>query len=202
MSLNNLGKFCFVTVGSTSFDALVAAVDTSSVLQTLKSQGYDCVVFQIGQGKYIPKQQQRHEIIRVEYFRRQPSIEVYLREAAFVICHAGVGTVMETLRLKQQVVVVVNPSLMDNHQLEVAEALHCSQHIHLCRKPSKVDAVLAGISPNSKLVPIPDLDTSLFPALLEEELSLVVGWKSTTVSALFVLLCFSIAIVAAIFGTP
>ena len=96
------------------------------------------------------------------------------QDASLVICHAGVGTVMETLRLKKQAVVVVNPSLMDNHQLEVAEALEEDNHIHLCRAPSMLHKVVAKIPSKGKpLQTIPMLDTTLFPSLINEELSMI-----------------------------
>ena len=81
---------------------------------------------------------------------------------------------METLRLKKQAVVVVNPSLMDNHQLEVAEALEEDNHIHLCRAPSMLHKVVAKIPSKGKpLQTIPMLDTTLFPSLINEELSMI-----------------------------
>jgi beta-1,4-N-acetylglucosaminyltransferase len=172
-----MDRYVFVTVGSTSFDDLVKAVHTPTVLFTLQAQGYDRVIYQIGNGKFVPDSSTTTTTtahsITTEYFRRAPSIERHIQDASLVICHAGVGTVMETLRLKKEAVVVVNPSLMDNHQLEVAEALEEDKHIHLCRAPHMVRDVLAGIPSKGKLRTIPELDTSLFPSLINNELSKV-----------------------------
>jgi beta-1,4-N-acetylglucosaminyltransferase len=162
-------NYVFVTVGSTSFDDLISAVHSTTILKELKQQGYDQVIYQIGRGIFIPKNK-NNDIIQVMYFRSKPSIAPYIQNAGLVICHAGVGTVMETLRMKKKVIVVVNPSLMDNHQLEVAAA-------YLCRSPNNIELVLTKIKDNTPLLPIKDLDKTLFPTLLESELSL-----STTVA--------------------
>ena len=45
----------FVTVGTTSFDSLVKAVDTEQVQEALLKKGYTHLVIQMGRGSYIPK---------------------------------------------------------------------------------------------------------------------------------------------------
>ena len=174
--------YVFVTVGSTSFDDLVRHVDSPVVLQSLQRQGFKHIIYQIGRGTYVPTTSPApdtkdtrdtattEERIKVSYFRSKPTIAPYIKDAALVICHAGVGTVMETLRMKKQVVVGVNPSLMDNHQLEVAAALEADNHVHLCRDPHLIEQTVQGITKKSQLAPIQELDTSLFPAVLESEL--------------------------------
>ena len=47
-------KTVFVTVGTTSFDALVRAVDTREVKQELSKRGYTHLVIQMGRGSYTP----------------------------------------------------------------------------------------------------------------------------------------------------
>lgn len=44
----------FVTVGTTSFDSLVKAVDTQEVKDQLSRKGYTHLLIQMGRGVYIP----------------------------------------------------------------------------------------------------------------------------------------------------
>jgi len=46
------------------------------------------------------------------------------------VLSAGSGSIMESLRLHKKLVVVVNEDLMDNHQIELAQAL--SERQYLC----------------------------------------------------------------------
>jgi len=41
-------------------------------------------------------------------------------EADLVICHAGSGTILDSLRYSKPIIAIPNSSLMDNHQLELA----------------------------------------------------------------------------------
>mmetsp|Transcript_14940 Transcript_14940/g.26613 ORF Transcript_14940/g.26613 Transcript_14940/m.26613 type:complete len:106 (-) Transcript_14940:8-325(-) len=45
----------FVTVGTTSFDALIEALDSQRVVESLRKRGYTSLTLQIGRGGYIPK---------------------------------------------------------------------------------------------------------------------------------------------------
>ena len=47
-------KTVFVTVGTTSFDALVRAVDTHEVKEELSKRGFTRLLIQMGRGSYIP----------------------------------------------------------------------------------------------------------------------------------------------------
>lgn len=47
-------KTVFVTVGTTSFDTLVKAVDTEQVKAELLGKGYTNLLIQMGRGSYIP----------------------------------------------------------------------------------------------------------------------------------------------------
>ena len=46
----------FVTVGTTLFDALIEAVDSKCVQETILEKGYTSLVIQIGRGKHIPRE--------------------------------------------------------------------------------------------------------------------------------------------------
>ena len=47
-------KTVFVTVGTTSFDALVRALDTEEVRHELTTKGYTDLLIQMGRGVYFP----------------------------------------------------------------------------------------------------------------------------------------------------
>jgi hypothetical protein len=47
-----------------------------------------------------------------------------MADASLIISHAGAGSVLEGMRLRARMVVVVNDALMDNHQQELAQELH------------------------------------------------------------------------------
>lgn len=47
-------KTVFVTVGTTSFDTLVKAVDSEQVKTELFRKGYTNLLIQMGRGSYIP----------------------------------------------------------------------------------------------------------------------------------------------------
>lgn len=47
-------RIVFVTVGTTSFDALVRAVDTYEFKEELSTKGYTHLLIQMGRGSYVP----------------------------------------------------------------------------------------------------------------------------------------------------
>ena len=77
----------------------------------------------------------------------------------------GAGTVIETLRACKPLVVVVNESLMDNHQEELADQLSLDGYLLSCR-PSQLVETLAQL-PGKERKRFPSADASLFPKLLD-----------------------------------
>ncbi|KAL5716643.1 N-acetylglucosaminyldiphosphodolichol N-acetylglucosaminyltransferase [Ranunculus cassubicifolius] len=124
----------FVTVGTTSFDALVKTVDTQEVKEKLYSKGYTRLLIQMGRGSFIPTKSGEHGGLVVDYFTFSSSIADYLKSASLVISHAGSGSIFESLRLGKPLIVVVNEDLMDNHQSELAEELAERKHL-FCGSP-------------------------------------------------------------------
>ncbi len=110
----------FVTVGSTDFDALIRKVDA------LCPQAGEEVVMQIGSGEYLP----RHAS---HYFRYAPSLESYCEQAAIVISHGGLGTVVEALRNQKKLIAVSNPDRYDTHQDELLQAFADAGYLIWCR---------------------------------------------------------------------
>lgn len=148
----------FVTVGTTSFDSLVKAVDTEQVKQELFRKGYTHLLIQMGRGSYIPTTKSAEESggLAVDYFTFSSSIADYLKSASLVISHAGSGSIFETLRLGKSLIVVVNEDLMDNHQSELAEELAARKHL-LCARPQTLYTAIANMNLDV-LLPYPPAD--------------------------------------------
>lgn len=114
--------YIFVTVGTTNFDDLIRVIDSTEFCVWAKERGYAGVLVQKGNGKYEPGA--GHEGVPLEHYSFKPSLHDDMAGAALVVSHAGSGSIMESLELCKPTVVVVNTSLMDNHQLELANKLH------------------------------------------------------------------------------
>lgn len=182
-----------VTVGSTSFDELIALLTSPPLLTVLRDRGYRCVRLQIGRGTYEPPRG-RCAGVQLEWFRYKPSLAADLADAALVLSHAGAsppppaaarptrapahraaarygpgaGTVLEVLRARRPLVVVTNDALMDNHQRELAEQLAADGHLYhaTCRT---LAATLASAD-FTRLTDLPRGDPARFAAMLNEEM--------------------------------
>ncbi|OQR98044.1 UDP-N-acetylglucosamine transferase subunit [Achlya hypogyna] len=153
----------FVTVGTTSFDALVEALDTAEAYAALAAHGYDSVVFQIGRGSYEP--QGADSSLAVTHYRYNTAYQDDIGAATLVISHAGAGTIMDVLGQRKHLIVVPNTQLMDNHQMELATALAERHHL-LQATVATLPAVLKSMAWDS-IVPYPPVDEEAFPALVD-----------------------------------
>ncbi|RXG69563.1 UDP-N-acetylglucosamine transferase subunit ALG13-like protein [Armadillidium vulgare] len=115
-------KNAFVTVGSTQFDDLVKEVTKKDILKTLHNKGYRSLTVQIGKGSYVPNEGV-FEGVSVSVFRYKNSLEKDFIEADLIISHGGAGSCIEALEAKKNLIIVINHSLMHNHQTELADAL-------------------------------------------------------------------------------
>jgi len=159
----------FVTVGATAeFDLLLEAVLSPEILTALKKQGFDSLEIQSGTTKLkLPGSHFERDGIRVEVWNFKESLSDPIKKADLVISHAGAGTILDVLRLGKPLVVVPNPSLMDDHQTELALALERKGHL----KMSKIESLSQAIeSLPLDFVPFPAFDGSKFRELLDEEM--------------------------------
>ncbi|XP_036768514.1 putative bifunctional UDP-N-acetylglucosamine transferase and deubiquitinase ALG13 isoform X3 [Manis pentadactyla] len=124
-------KCLFVTVGTTSFDDLIACVSAHASRQIIKRLGYNRLVLQIGRGKVVPEPFST-ESFTLDVYRYKNSLKEDLEKADLVISHAGAGSCLETLEKGKPLIVVVNEKLMNNHQLELAKQLHKDGHLLYC----------------------------------------------------------------------
>lgn len=126
----------FVTVGTTRFDALVQMVTQPQALRWMKSNGYTDLVIQYGKGdEPIIPDDGNAPTIRCRTYRFESSLEKDMVDADLIVSHAGAGTVMEGLRLKKRLVVVINTLLMNNHQTELAGAMAKRGHLFVVDEP-------------------------------------------------------------------
>ena len=98
-----------VSVGTTKFDGLVEAADNLTLPGGL---------FQIADGEYVPKNH--------DYLRYTDNFGELIDRADFVIAHAGVGVLFESLQRDKKVVCAPNMERSDKHQIEIAEELNLS----------------------------------------------------------------------------
>ena len=162
-------KAAFVTVGTTVFDVLVAAVDDPALASALAARGFTHLAVQAGAGgRYEPhrllgrgvtsgtvsvpaaapagrgkaRSQQPSNTLFVEFFEYAPSLASRMASADLIISHAGAGSVFEALTARKALIAVPNPALMGDHQGELARALAAASHAHAAT-PATLAAVVA-----------------------------------------------------------
>ncbi|GAB7345799.1 hypothetical protein MBLNU457_4061t2 [Dothideomycetes sp. NU457] len=142
-------KYCFVTIGATaSFASLIRAVLSPSFLAGLKAHNYTHLVVQYGaDGASLYQAELRktretvqHAEVIIEGFPLdQSGLGKYMSLAknggdgkgqeGVVVSHAGSGSILDALRMAVPIIVVPNNELLDNHQVELAEALAEQEYV-------------------------------------------------------------------------
>src|SRR6266702_1314797 len=137
-----------VTVGSTRFDALVETTLSQPMLNVLSQKGFSDVVVQCGNSRVDELGSTDVEGIVHKYgvdvkiWRFKPSLDEEYDAADLVIGHAGLsplprflavrnnlvhdpgsGTILDVLRRGKPLIIVPNPTLLDNHQEDMAHAM-------------------------------------------------------------------------------
>lgn len=128
-----------VSVGTTKFDGLVEAADNLTLPGGL---------FQIADGEYVPKNH--------DYLRYTDNFGGLIDTADFVIAHAGVGVLFESLQRDKKVVCAPNMERSDKHQIEIAEELNRRGLILLVKHTGNLKAAiedLAQFSPKKFDIP-------------------------------------------------
>ncbi len=77
----------------------------------------DEVIAQIGQTKYESKNMKLYDYLSKE------DVLKYMNESRFIICHGGVGTILDALKLNKKVIAVARLKLykehVNDHQLQI-----------------------------------------------------------------------------------
>ncbi|MCF7519552.1 PssE/Cps14G family polysaccharide biosynthesis glycosyltransferase [Pseudoalteromonas sp. L21] len=121
-----------VTVGSSSFDSLIRAVDQAATKLTAFS-----FTFQIGTGGYKPQ--------NGNSFARSNEFSSVLADADIVITHAGAGTVFELLELNKKMIVVPNFDRVDKHQSDLALYIERNNYALVCHDVNHIESHIEGI---------------------------------------------------------
>jgi beta-1,4-N-acetylglucosaminyltransferase len=166
------GNHCtiFVTVGTTLFEALIAAATTEEALNWMASHGYTHLIIQYGKGAppMLPEKHKLPDTLHVESYAFKASLAPDMEQADLILSHAGAGTVAEALRLGKRMVVVINTILMHNHQTELANAMGSRKHLFVVQEPGQL-AHMDTWNAFQKFVPVPNPagDEYHFPRLLD-----------------------------------
>jgi len=146
----------FVTVGSTCFEPLMQTLDTAPVQRALLQQlGCRQLVVQYGRGHTCPRPRLAGATqLQLEVFRYRDSLAADMAAADLVISHAGAGSCIEALEAGVRLLVVVNDSLMHNHQSELAERLAADSHCDITNV-AELERVLGRLTPAHQLRPLP-----------------------------------------------
>lgn len=165
----------FITVGTTEFDELMMAIDTSSFSTTLRSLNCTHLTLQIGRGQHVPRvlldEITNHGIL-CSFFDFKATLSTDMVEADIIISHCGAGSILDALQLKKLLIVVINTTLQGNHQSELATAMYENKHCLRCT-PETLITTLNQINSHgiekvkSELIPYPDPDLDAFPALVD-----------------------------------
>ena len=148
---------CLITVGTTNFDSLIRHLDQPAtahrLLTHLHTLHFTHITLQLGgTHTYTPTAlttlaSTLTPPITVATFTLSPSLLPALTSAALVVSHAGAGSILESMRLKLPLLVVVNEQLMDNHQREVADELAARRHVWVTTVDRVMDAIEALTEP-------------------------------------------------------
>lgn len=169
-----MDQILFVTVGTTLFDPLVRVASSSAFLKLAKEIGFNLVRIQYGKGEYIPfLDDSPVSGIKCESYRFKPSLQDDVQAASLIISHAGAGSIMEALIAGKKILVVINDTLMHNHQWEVALALAHREYLRYAHSPSELlerDGQLIKDVSSTQYVPrpFPKGDMKAFPKLLDD----------------------------------
>lgn len=117
----------FITVGTTEFNQLIELVNTDEFLNCVSSCRVDKVTVQIGRGtcepQYLVDNSGRFDV-ESSFYRFKSNLHDDMCAADIIISHAGAGSILESTALRKPLICVVNSTLQDNHQTELADAVN------------------------------------------------------------------------------
>lgn len=168
------GLTLFVTVGSTKFDKLVEKILSNDIASHLLDLGFNRLILQVGDSTYNSEQVetlQKDFNLDIEVYKYKSSILEDIERADVVVGHAGAGTCLEVLRANKRLLVVVNDTLMDNHQTELADQLTKENYV-VQTTVTELSNNLSAIC-DTELERFPPKDSSKFEEIFNDALKKV-----------------------------
>jgi len=138
------------------------------VLNALTSKGFQHLVIQAGPSKHFSESHEERDGLSIDVWNFKPSLKEEFRTSDLIISHAGSGSILDALRLRKPLIVIPNPTLLHNHQSELAEALEQRRHL----KSSTLSDLASTIAQfdAASIVPFPEYDGARFKSLLDQEM--------------------------------
>ncbi|KAI8334363.1 glycosyltransferase family 1 protein [Chlamydoabsidia padenii] len=161
----------FVTVGSTGFDQLVNAATLPDFISHLSSLGYTSLLIQYGSSKDIFIRNTKDLTIKgldIQGYDYKDTIEHDIKQADWTISHSGAGTILQALRLGKKLIVIVNESLLDNHQAELAQAMAMKKYVIYGDVNQLADTL--SIAPKKHLEVFPEPNHASFASALDKKM--------------------------------
>ena len=110
----------------------------------------------MGKGSYEPKNFKAFKQLKVQ-INKFIVLDTFIKESSLVISHCGAGTLLEVLRAQKPLSIgVVNETLMDNHQAELADQLAEEGYISRTVPSQVLKTVKEVLSKADKIKKYPD----------------------------------------------
>ncbi len=116
----------FVTVGTTSFNTLIKAIDETKI--------NDKVIIQKSDGSYLPK--------NYEFFEYTNEIKKYYSEAEIIITHGGAGSIFKLVGMGKKVIGVANEERTDKHQSDILKKMADENYLIWCKDLTKINEAI------------------------------------------------------------
>ena len=167
-------KQILITVGTTKFENLIKAIDTEKFYEMIIKYKFTKIIIQKGTGEYIPKIYEKYkDKINIQVSTLLNDFENIIKNSEIIVSHGGAGIILECLKNKRKVIVCVNDTLMDNHQIELASSLDKEGYVHYCRKVNDiVDDIESLLNNKKQIKPYPEINYEAIPNLIYSMLDL------------------------------
>lgn len=178
------------TGGTTTFKRLLDEVTRDEFFDFMSSLGVKKVYIQYGNEiigeEHISQQyisqllafegnQGRYKLIDIELFAFSNTIDKYIESSDLILTHGGTGSILDCLRLNKKVIVIPNETLMNNHQVEIANAFESNNYLKSLSvsdiNTTRGHEVIQGLLSNTiEITSLPNPNTSIIDTIIAQEL--------------------------------